>query len=267
MKLLKVGAFAIATILCWRNAKENSIVSGQIVWQAIAVGLCFYGLGDIISLLWHLLWSASTTTSLGDVFYGMGYLFLAIGLFNAVLPRQTSLSIWQTMGIATAGILGIVLASWMSFYMPNVEVVNPISSNNYETEGMEIIASQPDQASQKTAPQLVQIIDTRLKPIARHMRLLYVAGDCILIVIASAMLVAFWGGTYSEAWKLIALAGLCLYVADMFMIYHQRQGSYQPGAFWEIFWILSALFFGLGASIEYGISTQMQQRRSRQQRT
>ena len=82
---------------------------------------------------------------------------------------------------------------------------------------------------------------------------------------AAALLIAFWGGAYSEAWKLIALAGLCLYVADMLMIYHHRQSSYIPGSLWEIFWVLSALFFGLGASVEHGVSVQMRQKRSRQQ--
>ena len=272
--LIQIGAFAIATLLCWRNAKEGAIVSGQIVWQAIAAGLAFYALGDIVTVVWHLLWGAATTAALGDVCRGISYLFLAIGLFNAVLPRQTSLSLLQTLGVSTVGVLGIVLASWISFYAPQVSSEGlsserPASLVAIATEttnpgaASENAAAEP--AASKSAPKIVRTIDERLAPIADKMGLLYVAGDCILIVMAAALLVAFWGGTYSEAWKLIAIAGLCLYVADMFMVYHQGQGSYQAGAFWEIFWVLSALFFGLGASVEHGISTRMKQKRSRQQ--
>ena len=86
------------------------------------------------------------------------------------------------------------------------------------------------------------------------------AGDCVLVVMAVALLVAFWGGSYSEAWKLVAIAGICLYIADMLLIYQVGQGAYRQGALWEIFWILSALFFGLSAGVEYGVSTQLQQR-------
>ncbi|MFK8182777.1 MAG: hypothetical protein AB8B99_05335 [Phormidesmis sp.] len=261
--LLKIGAFAIATALCWRNAKEASIVSGQVVWQAIAVGLGFYALGDIVTLLWQLLWGLSSTAALSNVFHGISYVFLAIGLVNAILPRQTSLSLPQTLGIATIGILGIVLASWITFHAPKVsnQVSNPINTSPNSS----VITADTPTPSHQAAPPLIKTIDNRLQPIAQNMGLLYIAGDCMLIVMAAALLVAFWGGTYSEAWKLISLAGLCLYVADMFMVYHQGQGSHTPGAFWEIFWILSALFFGLGASVEHGVSAQMKQKRTRQQ--
>ena len=183
----------------------------------------------------------------------------------------------QTIGVATVGILGIVLASWVSFYTPTVTpTVMPTVETNSQGDGVVGAVETVDIAVERTAdgaagvsrsqvPPLVQNIDTRLRPLADKMGLLYIAGDCILIVIAAALLVAFWGGAYSEAWKLIALAGLCLYVADMLMIYHWGQGRNHPGAFWEIFWIFSALFFALGASVEHGISAQMKQKRSRQQ--
>jgi len=260
--LLKVGAFTIATVLCWRNAKDSTIVSGQIVWQAIATGLCFHALGDTTTLMWNLLWGTSTTASLSAIFYGASYLFLAIGLFNAVLPRQTNLTLAQSLGVATIGILGILLASWINFYMPTVEAT---TERQAITTGEPAVSLSTVGTSSKELPALVQAVETRLQPITRNMDLLYIAGDCILIVMAGALLIAFWGGAYSEAWKLIALAGACLYVADMLMIYHRSQGSYTHSGFWEIFWVLSALFFGLGASVELGVSTQMKQKRSRQQ--
>lgn len=285
--VLKAGAFGIATALCWRNAKDSSIISGQIVWQAIAIGLGFHTLGDTTTLLWHLLWGAATTVALSAVFYGASYLFLAIGLFNAVLPRQTSLTPVQSLGVAVFGVLGILLASWINFYMPvtleaNASAATQIDIQSIDSQSINIQRVDIQSAAQeivtpktattsaqpkgaKAPPAIIQTIDKRLEPITRNMRLLYVAGDCILIVMAAALLIAFWGGAYSEAWKLIALAGMCLYVADMLMIYHHRQSSYIPGSLWEIFWVLSALFFGLGASVEHGVSVQMRQKRSRQQ--
>ncbi len=93
----------MAAALCWRNAQDRLILSGQAVWQAIAVGMTCYALGDITVMLWRSLWGITPVVSLGDVFYGASYLFLAIGLSQAVLPRQTHLKPAQSVSIAVAG--------------------------------------------------------------------------------------------------------------------------------------------------------------------
>lgn len=260
--LLKVGAFLISTALCWRNAQDKSILSGQVVWQAIAVGMACYALGDITVILWHSLWGITSVASLGVVFYAVSYLFLSIGLLNAVLPRQINLSTLQSASIAATGLTGIVLACWLNFYPPDIQP-SPTATEaiSLEFKGASLSASTP---SSSQAPAIVQLIDQRLSRVSNRVGLLYVIGDCVLLVMAAALLVAFWGGAYSDAWKLIALAGLCLYVADMFLLYEVGQGHYQQGAPWEIFWILSALLFGLGAGVERGISVKMQRKRSRQ---
>jgi hypothetical protein len=282
VSLLKIGAFLIATALCWRNAKRADIVSGGNVWQAIAVGLACYALGDITVMLWRSLWGSTSMVALGAVCYGASYLFLAIGLVSAVLPRQMILSLKQTLGIATMGTLGIVLACWLNFYMPREAVISGSSSDiiSGSSSTTQNIAqnlvqraeavNHPKEAAvglilaENQAPALIDTIDQRLGRVAPWIELFYVVGDCLLIVMAAALLVAFWGGSYAETWKLIALAGLCLYVADMFLIYQTAQAQSIQGAMWQIFWILSALFFGLGAGVEHGVSRQMQHRQRRQ---
>ncbi|MGB3299392.1 MAG: hypothetical protein WBA76_14075 [Phormidesmis sp.] len=259
VSLLKIGAFLMAAALCWRNTRLAAILSGQRVWQAIAAGLIFYALGDITVILWRSVWGMTSVVSLGDVFYGASYLLLAIGLLSAVMPRQIILSWKQSLGIAIAGTVGIVLACWLNFYALAAEIPTA-EAVSVEAKGAVIGAIA---TTSSTVPAILQLIDQRLSVLSEGLVLLYVTGDCLIIVLAAALLIAFWGGTYSQAWKLIALAGLCLYVADMFLIYQVGQGSYRQGAPWEILWILSALFFGLGASVEHGVSTKMQKTRSR----
>ncbi|MGC1305705.1 MAG: hypothetical protein WA885_00640 [Phormidesmis sp.] len=259
VSLLRIGAFLMSAALCWRSAKDPVILSGRSVWQAIAVGMAAHALGDITVMVWRSLWGMTSAAALGDVFYGASYLFLAIGLLNAVLPRSINLSWQQTLGIATTGIVGIVLACWLNFYAPGLveaEAADWVGMEAKETAGGTVAPAGNDRV-----PAIVRTIDERLSPIAGKVGLGYVIGDCVVVITAAALLLAFWGGTYSEAWKLIALAGLCLYAADMFLIYEVGRGSYLPGAVWEIFWILSALFFGLGADVERGVSAAMRQRR------
>lgn len=292
VSLLKVGAFLISAFLCWRNALKLDILSGRSVWQAIASGMAFHALGDITLIIWRSVWGITSAVSLGDVFYGASYVFLVIGLLQAILPRQINLSMVQALGISLAGVVGIVLACWLNFYMlteggsaegglavksrelAEIELlgVEPLRAEALSAEARSAangaIAPTDDASSANVAdraPGVVRLIDQRLSRLTNRIGLLYVVGDCMLIVLAAALLVAFWGGVYSEAWKLIAIAGVCLYVADMFLIYHVGQGSYRPGSLWEIFWILSALLFGLGAGVEHRMSTKMNQRRPRRQ--
>ena len=272
VSLLKVGSFLIATALCWHNARNPDIVSGRSVWQAIALGMLFHALGDITVILWRSLWGITSAISLGDLFYSASYLFLALGLLQAVLPRQMTLSLKQTLSISIAGIVGIVLASWINFYSPAVETrlqtdgqtVSQVVSQLETTTSKSAAAGAVTRTDQR-APAIIQTLEQRLSKVARHLGLVYVVGDCALVVMAVALLVAFWGGSYSQTWRLVAIAGICLYIADMFLIYEIGRDSYQQGAIWEIFWVLSALFFGLSAGVENGISRQMKARSSRRE--
>lgn len=270
VSLLKLGAFLMAAALCWRNAQDRLILSGRSVWQAIAVGMTCYALGDITVMLWRSVWGITAAVSLGDVFYGASYLFLAIGLSQAVLPRQTHLKLAQSVSIAVAGVIGIILAGWLNFYAPSLGNAHRMETAALGVESVRV--GHKDAAigaiapSENRAPAVVQLIDQRLSRISDKIGLLYVVGDCVVVVMALALLMAFWGGTYSAAWKPIALAGLCLYVADMFFIYDVGRGIYTQGSPWEFFWILSALLFGLGADIEHSVSVAMQRHRARRQR-
>ncbi|MBE9063967.1 hypothetical protein [cf. Phormidesmis sp. LEGE 11477] len=278
ISLFKIGSFLLAAALCWRSSLNPSILSGQGVWQAIAAGMGFHALGDITVSLWRSLWGITSAASLGDVFYGVGYLFLVIGLLQAVLSRRMTLSLMQTLGISIAGVVGILLASWLYFYAPSTATTSSLPAQSVQARTVQTqpgIQTQPESVeataaanaiaqSKKDAPAAIQLIEQRLSRIAGGLRLIYIVGDCLLIVIAVSLLIAFRGGSYSETWKLIALAGLCLYTADMLLIYQIGQGSYRQGSFWEIFWILSALFFGLSAEVERSISGNSQPPRSQQ---
>ncbi|MEM6251807.1 MAG: hypothetical protein AAF821_02690 [Cyanobacteria bacterium P01_D01_bin.156] len=102
------------------------------------------------------------------------------------------------------------------------------------------------------APGWAQTLDAVLEQYADPVTLMYVVADCFLVVIAAALLVAFWGGRFSQSWKLIAIATFCLYIADM--AFAASGDNYTEGALWEVFWTFSALFFAAGAAIEYDVS-------------
>lgn len=269
INLLETGAFLLAAVLCFRNWRSAQIVSGRIVWFWIGLGLLFYVLGNILFFLWGNIWGLSPEVSLGDFFYIFSYIFLAAGMFKAVLPRRLNLELPQWFIVIGIGLGGVLLAVFVNLAAAEaipVPVAQTGLSPTYLAQDAapdavpspEAVPSEdsglaPVEAA-GSAPGWVLQLDSLLEPLVDGVGLMYLIGDIVLLVIAGTLLVAFWGGRYSQSWKLIAIAAFCLYIADMFFAYAVNTDNYVEGSLWEVFWTFSAVFFGLGAVVENAIS-------------
>lgn len=268
--ILETGAFLGSAILCLRNWRSSQIVSGRGVWLWIGIGLLSYVMGNLFFFLWGNVWGLDPSVSLGDVFYIFSYIFIAVGMFKAVLPRRLNLEPPQWLIIVGVGLSGILLAYFVNYLVVETDTALLPVRPAYATEtapapetvpetAPEVVPEEiPDVAPEAavTAPDFAVAIDSALEPFESIVGLLYLIGDCVLIIIAVTLLVAFWGGRYSQSWKLIAIAAFCLYIADIFFAYTLNRGSYVEGRLWEVFWTFSAVFFGLGAVVEYAVSTK-----------
>ncbi|MBE9224211.1 hypothetical protein IQ264_01830 [Phormidium sp. LEGE 05292] len=113
-----------------------------------------------------------------------------------------------------------------------------------------------------SVPPWIVAIDEQLKPFATPVGLFYVVADVLLLIIATMLLLAFWGGRFSQSWRMIAAAALCLYIADMWFKWAEKQPDYQSGSLPEVFWVFSGVLFAIGAALEYDTSTSSRSRRS-----
>jgi hypothetical protein len=95
--------------------------------------------------------------------------------------------------------------------------------------------------------------------------LFYVVADVFILIIATTLLLAFWGGRFSQSWRMIAAAAVCLYIADMWLKFATSSlyGSqaYQSGGLLEVFWVFSGVLFGIGAVLEFDLSRSRRGRR------
>ena len=120
-----------------------------------------------------------------------------------------------------------------------------------------------EEAAESKAPPWVMALDKQLSPYKNAINLFYIVGDVFLLIIATALLLAFWGGRFSQSWRMIAAATFSLYIADMYFKWRdtQAEGSYQSGSLLEVFFVFSGILFGIGAILEHDISTRSRQSR------
>ncbi|HSM80185.1 MAG TPA: hypothetical protein VLS96_00790 [Nodosilinea sp.] len=262
INVLETGAFFLAAVLCFRNWRSSQIVSGRNVWFWIGLGLLFYAMGNILFFIWGNIWGLDPAVSLGDFFYILSYIFLAAGMFKAVLPRRLNLELPQWLMVIGIGLGGILLAIFVNLAaaeaaiapLPSPAPPTYLAQAEAPPAAPEAVPTPVAAEEPSSAPDLILRLDTMLEPLADGVGLMYLIGDIVLLIIAGTLLVAFWGGRYSQSWKLIAIAAFCLYIADMFFAYFVNTDNYLEGSVWEVFWTLSAVFFGLGAVVEHAVS-------------
>jgi hypothetical protein len=229
--------FIAATLLCYRNWQSPQIASGRNVWLGIGIGLCCFVIGNLVFGWWELVWGLEPDVSPADFLYIAFYIAVIWGMFLAVLPRRLNLEKWQWVVVAVIGSLGTTLAVFLSFLTRNF-----VKADLELPEGI---------------PNWVMGMEQFLAPLAGAVNLFYIVGDVILLIIATTLLLAFWGGRFSQSWRMIAGATFSLYIADMGVKYVAAlPGEYESGGVLDVFFIFSGVLFAIGAALEYDISSR-----------
>jgi hypothetical protein len=223
-------AYLGAGILCLRNWRSPQIVSGRNVWLAIGIGMLSYFLGGIFFGYTEIVLKEEPIVSLGDIFFVVTYLFVGAGMILAVASRRLNLEKWQWMIVFAIGAFGSALA-WL-------------------------ISHQSQDGVEDQLPAWAQNI-------APFLNWFYIVSDVMLLIIATTLLLAFWGGRVSLSWRMIAAAAFSLYIADMWFKYATIWiPNYQSGEILEVFWVLSGVLFGMGAALEHDASLSRTRRAS-----
>jgi hypothetical protein len=230
-----------AAWLCLLNWRLPQIISDRNIWLLFALRSGFYFLGSLLFGYWELVLKRSPDVSLADPLFVISFLCLLWGMLLAVKSRQVNLQAWQWVAIVAIAVLGIWLG-WISSF-PS-EIPQPVT---------ELIA-------QQEAPRWVIAVEEILEPWTGTINLLYVASNVFLLVLAGTLVLTFWGGRFSRTWTLVALAALISYIADIRYAYIITRGNFETGGLLDTFWVLSAILLGIGAALEYDISTRPRQR-------
>lgn len=249
--ILENGAFLGAGLLCFRNWRSGQIVSGGTVWLALGLGMFSYFIGNLLLAYWEIVLKQEPAVSPGDFFFILTYVFMGWGMLRAVISRELSLTPIQWLLLGAIVLVGVVVAVFSG--------ISPDAAVDVAAAGAVGAAE-----AAPPAPTWAIAIETWLEPFAAPAKWLYIMGDVILVMMASILLLAFWGGRFSLSWRFIALAAFSFYISDIWFNYATNYiPNYQTGALPEVFWIFSGCFVAIGAALEYDLSTRRQNRRKR----
>ncbi len=257
--ILELVPFLCAGFLCYRNFRSPQIASGRKVWLGIGLGMICFFLGGIFFGIWEVYFGLEPDVSPADFFYMAFYIFIAWGMFLAVLPRRLNLESWQWIVIFLIAVAGIAFAAWIVLGVGGAEV-SGVEVSGAEVSGAEVsgaeIALEEATEPVSTLPAWVTSTDELLSQFADPVNIFYIAADVGLLIIASTLLLAFWGGRFSQSWRMIAAATFAQYIADMWSQYaYTFIENYESGDLLEVFYVFSGILFAIGAALEYEIST------------
>ncbi len=303
--LFEIVAFLVAAALCIRNSLSTNNVSGKSVWIGLGGGMLLYSIGSILFAYWEVVLKLSPDVSLGDLFYLASYAFLTYGMLRAVLERKLNLDAKQWAIVLSVGVVGVMSAIyvntlsaaqskahdiWMSAAIAqttpqtaptpkpttaplkaspkSAPAIKPTATPSVipsvtPTPETKPTANQKDAKS--NAPQWAKDLDATLETYQTAINWIYVVADSCLLTIATALLTAFWGGRFSQSWRMIAFATFSLYVADIWVKYatNTQGDAYKSGSLPEVFFVFAGVLFAIGAVLEYDLSKSRRTNRRR----
>ena len=298
--LFEIVAYLAAAILCLRNALSTNSVSGKSVWIGLGGGMALYCLGSCFYAYWEVVLKLNADVSIGDFFYVLSYLFLIYGMLRAVLERQLNLDSKQWAIILGVGTVGVMIAisvnnisvtstvqadfSWIEPAQAQSPSMKPSASPSVKAAPAVPVKAAPSAVppsplatpnpsqsekpvveKKSSAPLWATQLDDALRPFKTPLNWFYVVADSCLLTIATALLTAFWGGRFSQSWRMIAFATFSLYVADIWVKYATKtQGdAYKSGSLPEVFFVFAGVLFAIGAVLEYDLSKSRRTNRRR----
>lgn len=282
--LLELVAFSGAGLLCLRNWRSSQIVSGRGVWLSIGTAMFCYAIGNMILAWWEVVWGKDPAISPGDLFFILNYVLLGWGMLQAVLARKVTLTAiqWGIVGLIAAAGIGVATIfaptqpanAALAPVAPLAQAANPQASPKVPPQASPkaspaaapSLTPYKERETEKSskAPQWAIALEDSLAPFGGIVNWLYVLGDVVLVILASILLLAFWGGKYSLSWRFIASSSFSFYIADIWFNYANTYiEDYQSGELPEVFWVFSGCLMAIGAALEFDLSTRRRNARRR----
>ncbi len=234
--IFQTVAIACSGILCLRNWRSPKIISGRNVWLGLGLGILSWGIGNLIFGYLDFQYQSGliaggakgakglieTFPSIADIFFTATYVFLSWGMAMSVFGRRLNLYPQQWSIVGAVGLAGLGLSAFVTFGVGGGFTLN----------------------------------------LSKILNIIYALGDIWLLIVATILLLAFWGGKAAQSWRLLGSAGISMFLSDLWFNYSINTSDickakpYQSGEPAEFFWILAFILWGMAAALEYDLSSR-----------
>jgi hypothetical protein len=257
-------ALLVSALLCLRNGFSQRISSDRTIWSFLGLALLSFFFGSIFFSSWELIWGLNPAGSLGDPFFLLFYIFLPAAMLLAIFRKRVRLETFQWFFLLSIASFATLIVTVFVILAPPITATAPATVPAIEaTTNASSITTAPAiaKAEESAMPEWVSVIDSALKPHATNLNFFYVWSDIVLFCLAMFIVMGFWGGKFSQAWVLNAVAVFCFYISDIWFAYAANHvANYQSGFFLEIFWTFGAILFGIAAATEFEFMLAQQQK-------
>ncbi len=250
----------VSALLCLRNGFSTRMPSDRNIWTCLGFALLSFFCGSIFFSSWELIWGLNPAGSLGDPFFLLFYIFLPAAMLLAIIKKKVRLETFQWFFLLSiASFATLIVTVFVIFAPASTAVATADPAPVVQTATASVPAISPAKES-AAVPEWVSAIDSALKPHATNLNYFYVWSDIALFCLAMFIVMGFWGGKFSQAWVLNAIAVVCFYISDIWFAYAANHvANYQSGFFLEIFWTFGAILFGIAAANEFEFMLVQQQ--------
>jgi hypothetical protein len=254
--IFQTVAIAFSGILCLRNWRSPKILNGRNVWLGLGLGIIAWGIGNLIFGFLDFQYQSQiieagkplkqiaqmaaparikaletatnamknvveTFPSIADIFFVLTYVFLSWGMAMSVIGRRLNLYPKQWGIVGAVGLVGIGLASYVTFFVSEFELSTGKILNIVYALGdiwLLIVAA-------------ILLLAFWGGKAAQSWRLLGSAGIAMFL---------------SDLWfnYSINTGDIC------------KGSPYQSGGPAEFFWILAFILWGLAAALEFDLSSK-----------
>jgi hypothetical protein len=225
----RIGTYVLQTFsiiytgwLCWRNCQSPKMLGGRNVWLGLGMGVVSWGFGNLVfGYLDLVTGKPPEPPALPDLFFVITYLLLSWGMALSVIGKRLNLFPKQWGIVGSVGLFGLAFGIYVTFFA------------GIKDGGIEL-------------------------GIGKLLAAFYALGDVWLLIVATILLLAYWGGKAAQSWRLLGGAGIAMFIADLGYNYslNANGDKYQSGDWIEFFWILAFILWGMGAALEFDLSAQ-----------
>ncbi len=254
--IFQTVAIAFSGILCLRNWRSPKIISGRNVWLGLGLGIIAWGIGNLIfgfldfqsqSKLIEASEPLKQITKIPELARGKLLAKATASVDSIVSPFPSIADIFftATYVFLSWGMAMSVIGRRLNLYPKQWAIVGAVG---FVGVGL--------------AAYITFAVGTFELNTGKILNIVYALGDIWLLIVATILLLAFWGGKAAQSWRLLGSAGIAMFFSDLWFNYSNNVGdictgkSYQSGGPAEFFWILAFLLWGMAAALEFDLSSR-----------